>query len=201
MTYFTVSNLRVNYRKNPLGIDDARPRLSWELTSERRGFVQSAYQIEVAHEDDFLPALVWDSGKIDSDRNVHIEYAGPNLKSRTRYYFRIRVWDNQGMVSAWSEPSYWETALLASEEWQASWITAPSSADDTDHDACDYLRSDFTIEGQIVSARVYATSLGLYRLFVNGVIADDTLFNPGFTSYTKRLQYQTYDVTALISQE
>ncbi|WP_419872338.1 glycoside hydrolase family 78 protein [Candidatus Pristimantibacillus sp. PTI5] len=200
MSFFTVTNLRVNYRKNPLGIDDIRPRLSWVLVSERRGFVQSAYQIEVAYGDDFIAALVWDSGKIESDRNIHIEYTGPTLKSRTRYGFRIRVWDDQGMVSEWSEPSYWETALLVSEEWQATWITAPSSPEDTDHEACDYVRSDFTVSGQIVSARVYATSLGLYRLFVNGEPADETLFNPGFTSYTKRLQYQTYDVTALISE-
>lgn len=200
MSYFAVTKLRVNYRKNPLGIDDTRPRLSWELTSEKRGFIQSAYQIEVAYQGDFTSALVWDSGKIESDLNVHIEYAGPNLKSRTRYNFRIRVWDEQGSVSEWSEPSYWETALLTSGEWQANWITAPASHEDTDREPCDYLRSDFTVSGQIISARIYATSLGLYRLFVNGVLADDTLFNPGFTSYTKRLQYQTYDVTALISQ-
>lgn len=200
MNYFTVTNLRVNYRKNPIGIDDTHPRLSWELISEKRGFIQSAYQIEVAHENDFTSALVWNSGKIESDRNVHIEYAGPNSKSRTRYYFRVRVWDLHGSVSEWSESSYWETAFLTSGEWQARWITALVSPEDANQEPCNYMRSEFTVSNKIVSARIYATSLGLYRLYINGVPADNTLFNPGFTSYTKRLQYQTYDVTALVSE-
>lgn len=200
MNSFTVSNLRVNYRKNPLGIDDFHPRLSWQIISETRGFVQTAYQVQVAYHADFTSDIVWDSEKIKSDLNVHIEYQGPFLQPRTRYYSRIRVWDGQGSVSEWSEPAYWETALLSAEEWQASWITAPIRREELDEEPCEYMRTDFTIPDNVVSARVYATSLGMYRLYVNGVPADDTLFNPGWTSYTKRLQYQTYDVTSLVSE-
>ncbi|MFB5678881.1 family 78 glycoside hydrolase catalytic domain [Paenibacillus terreus] len=199
MSKFTVSGLSVNYRKNPVGIDDLRPRLSWRISAETRGFVQNAYQVQVACDPDFGSEIVWDSEKVESDRSVHIEYQGPALKSRTRYYFRIRVWDRQENVSAWSESGYWETTLLSVEEWQASWITAPPRREESWEEPCDYMRTDFALPDNVVSARVYATSLGLYRLYVNGVPADDTLFNPGFTSYNKRLQYQTYDVTPLLS--
>ncbi|WP_336773045.1 family 78 glycoside hydrolase catalytic domain [Paenibacillus sp. MMO-58] len=201
MNNFSVTNLRVNYRRNPLGIDDYKPRLSWEIISEKRGFIQSAYQIEVATEKGFQSEATWDSGIITTEQNIHIEYSGPTLKSRTRYYFRVRVWDNQETASDWSDPSFWETAFLTpTEELKANWLTAAPRLNAADQDKCDYLRTEFNIPGKVVSARAYATSLGLYRLFVNGMPADDTLFNPGWTSYNKRLQYQTYDVTSLIQQ-
>jgi alpha-L-rhamnosidase len=199
MTNFTVSDLSVNYRKNPVGIDDLQPRLSWRITSDTRGFVQNAYQIQVAYLPDFLSEIVWDTEKVESDLNVHIEYRGPVLKSRTRYYFRVRVWNRQGNASEWSEPGHWETAFLSAGEWRASWITAPPRREDSLEDPCDYIRTEFTLPGNVISARIYATSLGLYQLYVNGVPADDTLFNPGWTSYNKRLQYQTYDVTSLVT--
>jgi alpha-L-rhamnosidase len=200
MSTFTVSNLRVNYRRNPLGIDDVKPRLSWQITTEARGFIQTAYQIQVASTLDFAFGILWDSEKVVSDQNVHIAYQGPALCSRTRYYFRVRVWDGQGANSDWSEAAYWETALLSVEEWQASWIAAPRCSGESGDEPCDYLRTQFTLPENVVSARVYATSLGLYRLYVNGAPADDTLFTPGWTSYTKRLQYQTFDVTSLLSK-
>lgn len=199
MANFEVSNLQVNYRVNPLGIDDLHPRLSWQIKSATRNFIQVAYQIQVSHSLDFTVEHVWDSEKVDSEVNIHVEYQGPALQSRTRYYFRVRVWDRAGNASGWSEPGYWETALLATEEWQANWIEAPQSLNKDGESACDYFRVDFTVPADVVSARVYATSLGVYRLHVNGDVADDTLFNPGWTSYHQRLQYQTYDVTSFIS--
>lgn len=199
MSNFEVTNLKVNYRKNPLGIDDLHPRLSWWISTEVRGFIQSAYQVQVANDPKFVSELIWDSEKVESDSNVHIEYAGPDLQSRTRYYYRVRAWNDQGKVSEWSEPAYWETALLSVKEWQAKWIAAPLSNQDNGAEPCDYIRTEFSIPDNVVSARVYATSLGLYRLYINGTPADNTLFNPGWTSYNNRLQYQTYDVTSLIA--
>ncbi|WP_150274415.1 glycoside hydrolase family 78 protein [Paenibacillus tepidiphilus] len=199
MANVTVSNVKVNYRSSPLGIDDPRPRLSWHIHSQSRGVVQSAYQIQVAWTPEFEGEYVWDTGKVQSERSVHVEYSGPALQSRTRYWFRVRVWDGQEEGSPWSGAAAWETALLSAGEWQADWIAAPPVLADDGADACDYFRTEFTIPDQVVSARIYATSLGLYRLYVNGIPADDTLFNPGWTSYSKRLQYQTYDVTALLA--
>ncbi|MEI2396148.1 glycoside hydrolase family 78 protein [Paenibacillus phytohabitans] len=199
MTNCTITNLRINYRNNPVGTDDAKPRISWQIDTEARGFVQSAYQIQVADRSDFESEIIWDSKKTDSDKNVHIEYAGPVLKSHTRYYFRVRIWDSKGDQSEWSEPGHWETAFMFADEWQAYWITAPVQNDDLENEACDYIRSEVSLSQDIVSAKVYATSLGMYRLYINGIPADDTLFNPGYTSYKNRLQYQTYDVTSLMN--
>ena len=195
MSNFSIDNLKVNYRRNPLGIDDPRPRLSWQIISSSRGFIQQAYQIQVATDDAFLAGRTWDTGQVQSGENVHIEYSGEPLASRTRYYFRVRIWDKHGAVSEWSETAYWETAFLSQAEWRARWISAPIELREKDVEACDYVRTTFMLDKPIRSARVYATALGLYRLYINGKPADDTLFNPGWTSYNKRLQYQTYDVS------
>lgn len=193
MTTVSLYDLRCEYRKNPIGLGVHIPRISWKIASERRGTLQTAYQIQVDKEGLFQQ-LVWDSGKVDSEQSIHIEYAGQQLESRTRYYYRVQIWDEVGVASAWSETQYWETSLLTTKEWQASWIKHPI-ADGPDKVAVDYMRKVFKLSEGIVSARIYATALGLYRLYVNGKQADDTLFTPGWTSYKHRLQYQTYDVT------
>ena len=91
----TVSDLRCEYRRNPVGIDVERPRLSWVLDTG----TQKAYQVEVAG--------VWESGKIVSDQSVNVEYGGPALKSGKAYEWKARVWDTSGNVSAWSKPASW----------------------------------------------------------------------------------------------
>ncbi|MDF9841666.1 MULTISPECIES: glycoside hydrolase family 78 protein [unclassified Paenibacillus] len=203
MTQCKVLNLMVNYRTNPLGVDDLNPRLSWQIQAETRGFIQFAYQIQAGCDPSFEAEaeLVWDTGKVVSDSSVHIEYQGRAMHPRTRYFFRVRIWASEDDVSAWSAPAYWETALLSTQNWQAGWITAPVPGQLTENseDPCDYFRTEFELPAEAVSARIYATSLGLYRLYVNGIPADDTLFSPGWTSYNKRLQYQTYDVSRMLT--
>jgi len=191
-----VLDLRCEYKKNPVGIDERKPRLSWKLASRRRGVTQTAYRIQVSAEPSFQNP-VWDTGRRESDRSLHVEYEGTELVSGTRYYFRVKVWDDAGRESDWSETAFWETALLSAGDWSARWIAAPG--DESKDDRCDYFRKSFTVQGEVVQARIYATALGLYRLYVNGRPADDTLFAPGWTSYNRRLQYQTYDVTALLA--
>jgi len=43
----TPADLRADAAKRPLGIDSARPRLSWRLQSERRGARQNAFRVIV----------------------------------------------------------------------------------------------------------------------------------------------------------
>jgi alpha-L-rhamnosidase len=189
-----VTGLRVEYLATPLGIDAPRPRLSWRLTSVERNTVQSAYQIQVTRNG----TRVWDSGRIVSDASVFVSYAGPALESRTRYVWRVRVWDGTGRGTPWSEPTYWETGLLQPADWTASWIgTAPASNDSVALPSPLFRRA-FRLSGPVASARAYATSLGLYELYINGQRVGDQLFTPGWTSYGRRLQYQTYDVTNLL---
>lgn len=122
----TVGSLRCEYRENPLGIDVLAPRLFWKLKAPgRRAVNQTAYQILVASSEDLLEqdtGDLWDSGKTLSDQSIQIEYAGRPLQSRMYCYWKVRVWDNNGQVSAWSEPAMWSMGLLGPADWRASWI-------------------------------------------------------------------------------
>ncbi|MEW1722426.1 alpha-L-rhamnosidase [Streptomyces sp. NPDC093109] len=116
----------VEYVRHPLGLDTPRPRLSWPVVSARPGQAQQAYQVRVATSPARLTRPdVWDSGKVRSPDSVLVPYAGPALASRTRYHWSVRVWGTDGSVSAWSAPSWWETALTDASDWSARWIAAP----------------------------------------------------------------------------
>src|SRR5919202_262781 len=111
--------LRCEHRRNPLGVDAARPRLSWILESEERGQKQSAYQILVAGNEDDLRAeenLLWDSGKIASDRTLEVEYKGQEPRSGSRCSWKVRVWDGRGTPSPYSVVAVWEMGLLEASD-------------------------------------------------------------------------------------
>jgi alpha-L-rhamnosidase len=196
-----VSDLKCEYKINPIGIDVVRPRLSWRLESTGRGVLQSAYEIRAAKNPDALDspaACLWTTGRVQSDRSIHVEYGGPALNSGERVYWRVRVWDNRGHRSGWSAPAFWEMGLLSPADWKADWIRADVK-EDTFSNPCPMLRREFMAKGPAVrSARVYVTCLGLYLAEINGRLVTDALFTPGWTAYTKRLQVQAYDVTSLL---
>ncbi|MFI5234443.1 MAG: alpha-L-rhamnosidase N-terminal domain-containing protein, partial [Gemmatimonadales bacterium] len=196
-----VTGLRTGYLTDPVGVDGGAPRLSWRIESTGRNTVQSAYQIQVAVDSADLQRgakLLWDSGRVTSDASLFQAYAGPPLRSRTRYRWRVRVWDAGGQASPWSTPAFWETGLLARDDWSARWIRPPAADHDSAGAPAPMLRRAFDVKGLVRWARIYVTSLGLYELHLNGQRVSRDLFTPGWTSYTKRLQYQTYDVTHLL---
>ena len=197
----TVGELRVEYLTNPIGIDVVQPRLSWRIASARRNTMQAAYQIQVASREASFTGganLLWDSGKVGSDTSVFVEYRGPATTSRTRYYWRVRVWDTNGRTSPWSPVAFWETGLLQPTDWTARWIGPPPTTSDSLPSPSPLLRRSFQVAERVRSARLYITSLGLYEAYLNGQRVGDQLFTPGWTSYRRRLQYQTYDVTQLV---
>jgi len=114
-----LQQLRCEYKTDPLGIGVRRPRLSWVLASTRRGVAQSAYQIRVVDEQGEL----WDSGKVSSGQSIHVPYGGSALRSGQRCTWQVRIWDEMGRPSDWSEPAHWEMGLLQVGDWQADWIT------------------------------------------------------------------------------
>ncbi|MDQ2665698.1 MAG: glycoside hydrolase family 78 protein [Gemmatimonadota bacterium] len=198
---FHVENLRTEYAKNPIGLDEPSPRLSWILHAERRGTMQTAYEIRVAPTEAALPKPAWTSGKVTTNESVNRPYAGPALKPGTRYYWQVRSWDDRGTASDWSMPAFWETGLISSAGWSASWISPSTSEDTTRSNAAPILRKEFALDaGTIASARAYVTALGLYEMQINGRRVGDQMLAPGWTSYDKRLEYQSYDVTDLVKR-
>ncbi len=189
-----VTGLRVEYLINPLGIDAVRPRLSWIITSTERNTVQAAYELQVTRSG----RLIWDTGRTPGDSSVLIAYAGPALEPRRRYEWRVRVWDAKGRASAWSALGSWEMGLGEPSQWTAAWIGPAPSPNDSVGGPAPLLRRGFRVSGAVARARLYATSLGLYEAYLNGARVGDQLFTPGWTSYNRRLQYQTYDVTNLL---
>ena len=179
---------------NPLGLDVSNPRFTWQLVTGNRNVTQSAYEIVVKSG----KAIVWKTGKVESTQSVHIEYAGPELFSEKKYSWQVRIWDNAGKASAWSQPATFQMAFLKSTDWKAKWIE-PGYAEDTIMRPCPLMRKAFTTSGKIVSATAYITSHGMYEAMINGKRVGDSYLTPGWTAYNKRLQYQVYDVTSLIS--
>lgn len=127
------SNLRCEYRVNPLGIDALQPRLSWNLQSRERGQLQSAYQLLVASTPGSLAqdkGDLWDSGRVNSSDAIQIVYAGQSLSSHQICWWKVRVWDQDGKESPWSEPAMWSMGVLATEEWSgAQWIGIEQDSD------------------------------------------------------------------------
>ncbi len=124
MTALAPTYLRCEYRVDPLGIDVARPRLSWILQSDERSERQTAYQVLVADSLEALDqgrATLWDSGVVATDATRAV-YAGRALGSREACHWKVRVWDRDGRPSGWSAPALWTMGLLMPEDWRARWI-------------------------------------------------------------------------------
>ncbi len=194
-----VRGLRTEHLENPLGLDAKRPRLGWKLVSDGTNILQAAYQVQASHSEDFAE-LIWDSGRVESDQSLGVRYAGPELRSLERIWWRVKVWSNRGEESDYSAPAFFETGLLSPSDWQARWIEPETEVDIDAIKPAPYLRKEFTVKKGLISARACMTARGLYRFYLNGVEGTDHLFTPGFTSYHKRLQVQVYDVTSLLRE-
>jgi len=118
-------NLQCEDHSNPLGLDVAQPRLSWQVQSDERDQRQTAYEILVAGSPERLKSNqgdLWDSGRVFSDETVNVVYAGKPLASGAPCFWKVRVWDKAGQASAWSAPAKWSMGLLEPKDWQGKWI-------------------------------------------------------------------------------
>jgi hypothetical protein len=121
----TVMNLACEDRINPLGIDVAQPRLGWTLQSSQRGDTQTAYQILVASTQALLDSNtgdLWDSGTVATNRQNQIPYGGAALQTSQPVFWKVRVWDANGIASPWSATATWAMGVLNPADWQAQWI-------------------------------------------------------------------------------
>ena len=186
-----VTNLTCESLKEPLGIDVSRPHFCWQIQSGRRNVLQAAYRIQVSASEAFDPIL-WDSQRVGSDQSLYVEYGGAPLRSRTRYFYRVKVWDGFGVESDWSGTGWWETGILSAVEWKARWLTHPFREKSKDFKPAYYFRKVFTLSKEVARARLYASALGLYEIHLNGKRLGDELFTPGLTEYRHHIQYQVY---------
>lgn len=111
----SLKNLLCDYSNSPIGIENTKPRLSWQIVSKERGEKQTAYQIIVSSSLEKLEqgkGDIWNSGKVISDKSAQVAYAGSRLKLRQICYWKVRVWDKDGKMSAYSEPSKWEMGFF-----------------------------------------------------------------------------------------
>jgi alpha-L-rhamnosidase len=199
-----VVNLVCEYFVNPIGIDVQNPRLSWQIFSDEQNVMQTAYEIRVADSPENLSKknrLIWNSEKVTGDNSVNVEYGGPELQSMQRAYWQVRFWDSNDKVSDWSKPAFWEMGILNPGLWKAFWISKANEPETAESKPAHYYRKEFPVKKKVKSARVYVTSKGLYQLFLNGEKVSDDLFTPGWTTYNKRLQYQTYDITSMLKEK
>jgi|WetSurSiteA1Bulk_404760.scaffolds.fasta_scaffold03554_3 alpha-L-rhamnosidase len=187
-------DLTMEHKTNPVGIDVLQPRFSWKIKCTGNNIMQTVYWIRVATDPKFTGSkIVWQSGEVSSDQSILVSYKGPDLNPYQRYYWQVKVWDNKGRASKWSQTAYWETGLLTKDNWKAKWIEKES--DTNRYSPSPHFRKEFSIEKNIARAVVYVTSHGFYELHLNGKKVGDQVLTPGWTSYGKRLQYQVYDVT------
>lgn len=191
-----VQNLLTENMIDPIGIDALQPGFSWQLTSNQRNVLQTAYEIKVSSE----KKTQWSSGKVSSDQSVFVPYSGDPLQSGKKYNWQVRVWDNKGKSSSWSVPASFQMALLNKSDWKAKWIEI-GYAEDSVNRPVQYFRKNFSTHKKIVSATAFITAHGMYEAQINGKRVGDCYLTPGWTSYNKRLQYQVFDVTNLLNSE
>lgn len=182
-----ITQMRTNGLNNPTGTDpDVEHTFSWILSSDMQNTEQQAYRIYVSSNG----KKIWDSGKVFSANSTSVKLE-QELTDDTRYEWTLQVWDNHGNSSKKSSAG-WQTGI-PSEAWTAEWISSGSSAPS-------YFRKNAEMKGKVKKATAYVTSHGIYEAFINGQRIGNHQLTPGWTSYSKRLQYQAYDVTGLLQK-
>ena len=189
-----LTRLKANSQYRPCV--DEKPYFSWVLTSEKKNVMQTSYHITVTGPEE----VVWDSGIVESDKSIFVEYAGSPLKSLCEYRWTVTVTDNTGDSAVAS--SSFETGFMQ-KEWSAQWVRSPfpmkkAKKGTGGQNAAEYFRKAFVVRDRVRWARVYATCHGAYQLSINGTRPDDREFAPEFTVYSQYLCYQTYDITPLL---
>lgn len=183
-------NLKTEHMVNPLGIDILKPYVSWNYIEGKK---QTAYEIEAVCKD----KVILSTGKISSSQMNSI--LNVDIKSRERVFWKVRLWDEEDVVSKWSDEAFFEIGLLQQSDFIAKWINPELECDPQVHKPASYLKTNFKVESKGV-ARLYVTARGLYEVHINGRRVGDFALAPGTYDYGKHIAYQTYDVTDLVQE-
>lgn len=188
--------LRSEGLTNPLGIDEAQPRFCWAIPPGERGLAQSAYEVLVADSAEALAAgeaTLWNSGKVESNQSQWVSYAGAPLAKGARCWWKVRVWDQKGEPSPWSEPASFTVGPLSASDWSGEWIGADWMKNN--EGPLPWLRKTITLDKVPTAATAYVCALGYYELYVNGQKVGDDVLSPAVSDYGKRGLYLTHDIT------
>jgi hypothetical protein len=220
----SAEHLRCEMAENPLAVNTNQPRLSWQIVSQKSNVTQLAYQILVASSEEKLQQNegdIWNSGKVVSNKNLQIKYSGTPLKTETKYFWKVKVWNQKDKVSNWSQTASFRIA--ASElDLNPTWIGAITKADSHLPEGRNYhtatfnkekkaslinasdslsrrsimLRKPFSVSKEIKEVVVYISGLGHYELTINGKKIGNSEFAPLWTDYDKTVNYNTYELSA-----
>jgi alpha-L-rhamnosidase len=203
-TEFT--HLKTDLQTTPLGFDNPVPEFSWILQSAERGMIQTAFEILVSDELEKLEVGTgnyWQSGKISGNKTFGIRYAGKPLQSFTRYFWKVRVWNQNGQMSDWSPVSWFETSMMKPSDWKARWISDQRALPEKDEDFYKetpnpLLRKEINLKKEVRSARLYIAGLGYSVAYLNGQHVGDHMLDMPWTQFDKQVTYNTFDVTSML---
>jgi hypothetical protein len=209
-----VDNTEVATGINPSGFN-----FSWKIVSEERNIKQTAFQLLVSKDDDFsTESVIWDSGKTDSEKSILVNYKGQKLQPGTTYFWKVKIWDNVGNESDWSETTSFTTALFSETEWEgAKWIAYDKMnpenrlvpgihlpgkdfrGKELGFHKLPILRKEFEVKKELKQALVFVSGLGHYEMELNGKKVGDHFIAPGWTHYDETVLYNTFDLTNLLT--
>ena len=189
-----VTDIRMDYLSRPVGLAQM-PHFSWVIESDKSNVIQQGYQLQIGKDPLFFE-LFFDSGWTESEESAHVAVCTAPLQSCTGYYVRVRIRDNEE-ESGFCEPDSFVMAIRNQEEWKADFISGESPAD-KEKSGGTYLRTEIEAAGEIESAYVCTTALGIYHFYINGEKVGRDEMSPGWTSYRKHLCYQTHEVTHML---
>ncbi len=218
----TPFDLRCEYVTDPTGLDVSvlRPRLSWRLPGDVPGQRQTAWQVLAASSPGLLDpdhADLWNSGTVVSGQSVQVVYGGRSLRPRQEVWWKVRIWDRHGRVSAWSDAARWETGIHPSR-WQAAWIGSPvmPPRKPGGPNPAYHFRKTFSLTSPPRKGRAYISGLGYHELYINGHRVGDHVLSPHQSNYTYRdtgrfpfkevrhmsyrVYYETYDITPYLQE-
>lgn len=216
-TSLTFDKLLLNSKTNPTAIESEAPLFSWVANAEGYNKSQSAYHILVASSVDKLNetnADLWNSSKVESDKSTFVTYQGKPLKQLQTYYWQVKIWDESGHASDWSDIQKFEMGLMNEANWgEAKWIslnkdtrTSPYRFRDyitgnmkkgmpVEGFAASYFRKGINLSKEVEKAQVYICGLGYYELYLNGEKVGDHVLDPAPSNYDKQAYYVNYDIT------
>ncbi|WP_396600643.1 alpha-L-rhamnosidase [Algibacter sp. R77976] len=216
-TQINFEKLTINSKVKASTIESEMPLFSWIVSAEGLNKSQSAYHILVSSSEDKLNednADLWNSGKVTSDKSAYVKYKGNPLKAMQTYFWKVKIWDEKGESSKWSDVQAFQMGLKSNKNWgDSKWITLRKdtrispyqfrdyktgrmkTAQKVNGFAASYFRNEVDISKDVKNAQAYICGLGYYELYLNGEKVGDHVLDPAPSNYDKQAYYVNYDIT------